>query len=284
MILVTGATGTIGRHLITTLLTGADGTGTGGPATVRAVTRDPAAAGLPDGVETVPSVELGLTGADALFLHPRVAGDRPAEIVELARQRGVRKVVVLCAMNVDDPLEHQPSRLTGDRNKEIEQAAIAGGLRWTSLRASSFASNTTRAFGPQVRFGDVVRYPFRGFEESLVDERDLAEVAARALRGEDLDGRVLELTGPQSLTHGEQVAVLGAVLGRTLRFEEVPAGAAAAQMIARGMPEPFVTALMERYARHLDQPQHPPTDVVEKILGRPARTFAQWIAAHRAAF
>ena len=112
----------------------------------------------------------------------------------------------------------------------------------------------------------------------------IAEVAARALRDGDLAGRALELTGPQSLTHGEQVAVLGAVLGRSVRFEEVPPETAARQMVARGMPEPFVTALMARYARHVDRPQHPPTDTVEKVLGRPARTFAQWIAEHRGAF
>ncbi|MER7283702.1 hypothetical protein ABT369_55725 [Dactylosporangium sp. NPDC000244] len=127
-----------------------------------------------------------------------------------------------------------------------------------------------------------MRYAFRAFEESLVDERDLAEVAARALLGAG-DG-VLELTGPQSLSHGEQVAILGAVLGRPLRFEEVPAEAAARAMAAGGLPGPFAEALMARYRRHLDRPQHPPTDGVAAVLGRPARTFAEYAADHRAAY
>jgi uncharacterized protein YbjT (DUF2867 family) len=268
MILVTGATGTIGRHLVATL--NADG------APVRAVSR--ATSTTVEGV-----LRAGAPGEiAALFLHPRVAGEQAAQILALAAERGVRRVVVLSAMNVDDPLDQQPSRLTGDRNREIDRAAAASGLSWVSLRASSFASNTTRAFGAQLRFGDVVRYPFRGFEESLIDERDVAEVAARALLGEG-DG-ILELTGPQSLTHGEQVAVLGTVLGRPLRFEEIAPEVAAGQMASRGLPRAFVEALMARYRRHSAAPQHPPTPTVEEVLKRPARSFAQFVAEHRDAY
>jgi uncharacterized protein YbjT (DUF2867 family) len=264
MILVTGATGIVGRHLVATLNAGGE--------TVRAISRT-----------TGTTVEEALRegGADALFLHPRVAGERGAQIAALARECGVRRVVALSAMNVDEPAEHQPSRLVGDRNRETERAAADSGLSWVSLRASSFTGNTVRAFGPQMRRGDVVRYTFRAFRESLIDERDLAEVAARALLGAG-DG-VLELTGPQSLSHGEQVAILGAVLGRALQFEEVPPEAAAAAMIAGGMPGAFVEALMARYRRDLDRPV-PPTGVVEEILKRPARTFAEFAAEHRDAY
>ncbi|WP_426511367.1 NAD(P)H-binding protein [Dactylosporangium sp. McL0621] len=265
MILVTGATGLVGRHLVAAL----EGSG----AAVLGVSRS---AG--------PTAEEALRGGgvEALFLHPRAVGEGATGLVALAREHGVRRVVALSAMNVDEPAEHQPSRFAGDRNREAEQAAADSGLPWVALRASSFAANTVRAFGPQLRGGDVVRYAFRAFQESLVDERDLAEVAARALTG-DGDG-VLELTGPQSLSHGEQVAILGAVLGRPLRFEEVPPEAAARGMAAGGLPEPFVEALMARYRRHLDSPQHRPTNGVESILGRPARTFAEYAADHRGAY
>ena len=288
MILVTGATGPVGRLLIDSLL--ARG------AAVRALSRDPGAAALPAGVEVVAGDAAGepspLTGAltdvTALFLHPRVVGARSGELLALARERGVRRVVALSAMNVDDPLDEQPSRFAGDRNKEAEEAAMASGLAWSSLRASSFAGNTARAWGPQIRAGDVVRYPFAAFRESLLDERDLAEVGARELLRTDDDtgpaGRRLRLTGPLSLSHREAVDVLGQVLGRQLRYEEVPPEAAARDMVRRGMPEPFVTALMARYARHLDQPQHPATDDVQRVLGRPARGYATWAAHHADAF
>lgn len=272
MILLTGTTGAIGRHLLRTL------NGAGVP--VRAVTR-----GTPlPGVDTVRTVDAGLDGATALFLHPRVAGDEAPRILAAARSAGVRRVVALTAINVEEPEDQQPSRHAGDRNKELDLAARDSGLAWTTLRAAAFAGNAARAFGPQIRAGVTVRYPFRAFQESLVAERDIAEVAARALRDDSLSGQALELTGPQSLTHGEQVATIGAVLHRPLCFEEVPAGVALRQMVAGGMPEAFAGALMERYERHADRPQHLPTGVVERVLGRPATPFASWVAEHAGAF
>jgi uncharacterized protein YbjT (DUF2867 family) len=193
-------------------------------------------------------------------------------------------VVALAAANVDDPDTDQPSRLRGDRNREAEYAAVNSGLEWTSLRPSSFAINTLGAWGAQIRAGDVVRYVYGAFQESLIHELDLAEVAARALLCDDLLGRRLELTGPQSLSHAEQVAVIGEVIGRPLRFEEVPPSVAVQGMLRNGLPEPFVTALMARYAAHVARAQYPPTREVEHVLGRPARTYAQWVTDHAGAF
>lgn len=147
MIVVTGATGPVGRLLIAQLL--AEG------ARVRAVSRTPQRSGLPDGAELVtgdPSQPATMPacfdGAEAVFLHPRTFGDSAGELLAVAAERGVRKVVALSAINIDDPYELQPSRRRGDRNKEAEQAAMASGLAWTSLRASSFAGNTAQAWVP----------------------------------------------------------------------------------------------------------------------------------------
>jgi len=283
MILVTGATGTIGRPLVDALVS--EG------AKVRAVTRHPLAAGLPAGVEVIqgdPSrpdtIAPFLEGVTALFLHPRAVGTPAAgQLLALARQRGAQRVVALSATNVDDPLDQQPSRYHGDRNKEVEDAAVASGLGWVSLRASSFASNTLLAWGAQIRAGDVVRGPYATFAEAPIHERDLAGVGARALRTDALVGRRLELTGPQSLTHQQMVAIIGEVTGRPLRYQELPPEAARQGMVAQGLPEPFVEALLARYARGVGQAA-PVSGEVEKLLGRPARTYAQWAADHAAAF
>jgi uncharacterized protein YbjT (DUF2867 family) len=282
MILVTGATGTIGRPLIDLLL--------GEGAEVRAVTRNPPAAGLPADVEVVegdPSrpgaIAPFLEGVTALFLHPRAVGLAAGELLALAREQGVKRVVVLSAINVDDDLAEQPSRYNGDRNKEVEDAAVGGGLEWVSLRPSSFATNTLLTWGAQIRAADVVRGPYATFAEAPIHERDLAGVGARALLTDELVGRRLELTGPQSLTHEEMVAIIGDVMGRPLRYEEIPPEAVKQGMVQRSFPEPFVEALMARYARGVGQPA-PVTGEVEKILGRPARTYAQWVADHADAF
>jgi uncharacterized protein YbjT (DUF2867 family) len=140
------------------------------------------------------------------------------------------------------------------------------------------------AWGAQIRAGDVVHYPYAQFAESLVDERDLAEVAARALLTDELIGKKPELTGPETLTHEQAVAVLGDALGKPLRFAEIQPAAARHVMVERGFPEPFVEALMARYAKHARRAQHPPTGEIEKILGRPARTYAEWAAGHAEAF
>ncbi|MEV0827871.1 SDR family oxidoreductase [Nonomuraea rubra] len=283
MIVVTGATGPVGGLLIAQLL--AEG------ARVRAVSRSPQRSGLPDGAELVtgdPSrpatMPACFDGAEAVFLHPRTFGDSAGELLAVAAERGVRKVVALSAINIDDPYELQPSRRRGDRNKEAEQAAMASGLTWTSLRASSFAGNTAQAWGAQLRAGDVVRYVHARFRETPLDERDLAEVAARALLTDDLADRKLELTGPQSLSHEEMVAVIAAALGRPLRFEELPPQAVAAHLAQNGLPEPWAQALMARYAHYLDRDQPPVTGEVDRALGRPARTYADWVADHLAAF
>jgi len=283
MILATGATGNIGRPLIDVLV--------GEGARVRAVTRNPQAAGLPADVEVVegdPSrpdtITPFLEGITALFLHPRAVGEAAAgELLTLARERGVKRVVVLSAINVDDDLTEQPSRYNGDRNKEVEDAAVGSGLEWVSLRSSSFATNTLLTWGAQIRAGDVVRGPYATFAEASIHERDLAEVGARALLTDGLVGRRLELTGPQFLTHEEMVAIIGDVIGRPLRYEEIPPEAVKQGMVQRGFPEPFVEALMARYARGVGQPA-PVTGEVEKILGRPARTYAQWVADHADSF
>ncbi|MFG1688541.1 NAD(P)H-binding protein [Nonomuraea sp. NPDC049269] len=282
MFLVTGATGIVGRPLVELLVSQG--------AKVRAVTRDPRASGLPDGVEVVaadparPSTLAScLEGVTGLFLNPRAVGLAAPELLALAKERGVNRVAVLSAVNVDDDLDHQPSRFNGDRNKEVEAAAVASGLEWVSLRASSFAVNTLVAWGGQIRAGDVVRGPYANFSEAPVDERDLAEVGVRALLSDDLVGRKLQLTGPQSLTHEELVATIGEVLGRPLRFQEVPPEAVRQGMVGMGMNEAFVVALLGRYARGAGQPA-PVTDEVDKALGRPARTWAEWVTDHAAAF
>jgi uncharacterized protein YbjT (DUF2867 family) len=260
--LITGATGTVGRPLLAELR----------DHPVRAVTRDPSR--LPGAV-----AEPDFTDVTAVFLHPRAVGLGAADLLARAKAAGVRRVVVLSAVNVDDPLDEQPSRFNGDRNTEVEAAAIGSGLEWVSLRAAYFTINTAWSWGPQLRAGDVVRAPYPRMAEAPVDPRDLAAVAARALTADDYVGHKLVLTGPESLTQEDMVATIGRALGRDVRFEPVPAAIAAAGMVKHGHRPEFVAALMARFERESGRPAHVSGDV-EKVLGRPARSLADWVADH----
>jgi uncharacterized protein YbjT (DUF2867 family) len=278
-ILVTGATGTVGRPLVALLAERG--------ASVRAVARS-FDSGLPTSVERLTAdladpatVAPALKDADVLFVHPRAVGERAAELVALAAENGVRRVVVLSAINVDDDPDLQPSRWNGDRNREVEAAVVASGLPCVAVRPTSFAANIIGLFGAQIRYGDLVRGPYAGFTEALIHEGDLSAVLAEVLLDDTWDGQRLAVTGPEALTNERLVAVIGDVLGLPLRFQEVPADAAVRAMAANGLSEEFAAALMNRYAQGGSATV---TDTVEQVLGRPARTFAEWVAEHRAAF
>jgi uncharacterized protein YbjT (DUF2867 family) len=280
--MVTGATGTIGRSLIDLLVRER--------AEVRAVTRKAQTANLPADVEVVEgdparpdTLTAALQGVTGLFLNPAAVRNAAVELLALARKQGVKRVVTLSASNTEDDFTLQPSRFRGEKNKEVEDAAIRSGLEWVSLRPSSFASNTLQAWGAQIRAGDVIRYAYAAFEEAPIDPGDVAEVAMHALLTDVLVGRRLELTGPQSLSHEEMLAVVGGAIGRRLRYQEIPPEVARQNMIQGGYPEPLVNALLARYARYIGHTA-PTTSEVEKILGRPARTYAQWVADHVDAF
>jgi len=169
-IVVTGATGNVGRPLVSELAAA------GVP--VRAVTRSPQTAGFPQGVEAVNSASSAidaLAGASAVFLNSRALGPDLSEltdIVALAKRSGVTKLVALSAINADDDFSRQPSRFRGDRNKEVEQVAIDSGLDWVSLRPAVFASNFVGMWSAQIRAGDVVGGPYAAASAAPIVESD----------------------------------------------------------------------------------------------------------------
>lgn len=278
MILVTGATGLVGRPLIDLLRAeGAD---------IRAVTRDPQAADLLGGVEVVagdPSrpdtIAAALQGVTGVFLNPRTIGEAADELLRLARGQGVQRVVAMSALNVDFDLDRQPSRLRGEYNKEVEAAAVASGLEWVSLRSGFYAANVIGMWAGQIRAGDVVRGPYPQSAWAPLHERDLAAVGARALLTDDLVGRRPVLTGPQSLTQADIVAIIGNAVGRPLRFQEVPPEAARQGMIQAGFSEALAEGFLTMQAESYGQPDLVSGEV-ETILGRPGLTFTEWAAEH----
>ncbi|OBA61383.1 nucleoside-diphosphate sugar epimerase [Mycobacterium sp. 1100029.7] len=271
-IVVTGATGNVGRPLVAELVAAG--------ARVRAVTRTPNTAKLPSGVELVDTAVDALPGASAVFLNSRALGESLAEVVAQCRHAGVVKLVALSAINADDDVSRQPSRFRGDRNMEVEQLAIASGLAWVSLRPTVFATNFAGMWAAQIRAGDVVAGPYAAASTAPIVESDIAAVAARALLTDELDGQRIPLTGPQAFTNSELVEVIGAVLDRRLQYLEAPPEAVRQRFIGLGFGAGFADAYMAMLAETLDNPALVTHDV-EKILGRAPVPFAQWVFDHR---
>ncbi|WP_166904200.1 NAD(P)H-binding protein [Mycobacterium sp. DL440] len=270
-ILVTGATGNVGRPLVSELVHAG--------ARVRAVTRDPDAAGFPPGVEAVRSAAEGMAGASAVLLNSRALGQELAATVELARAAGVQRLVALSAINADDDDSRQPSRVRGDRNREVEELAVASGLEWVSLRPTVFASNFAGMWSAQIRAGDVVSGPYAGASTAVIVDADISAVAAVALLTDDLVGQRIPLTGPHALTNTELVATIGRVLGRPLHYREVPTDVARQRFVDLGFPAAFADAYMGLLADTVERPALV-TQEVDKILGRPATPFGDWVADH----
>ncbi|MYV99314.1 NAD(P)H-binding protein [Streptomyces sp. SID3343] len=278
MFLVIGATGTVGRETVNLLLeSGHD---------VAAVTRDPTAAALPADAHIVagdPSEPHTLTsmpdGVEAVLLSPRAAGSASSELLSQAAARGARRVVVLSAATVQHPVGH-PRFI--EEFKRVEAAARESGLSWTFLRCADFAANAL-AWAPQIRATGVVRGAHGGAATSPIHHRDLAEVAVAALTDPAHAGRSHLLTGPQSITQYEKVRLIGEAVDRTLTFQELAPEQVRRAMLAQGLPEDVPDRLLGSLADYADSPG-PTTNTVERLLGRPALTFATWAADNSVAF
>jgi len=277
-ILVTGATGRVGSQVVAQLAAAG--------AAVRAMTRDPGAARLPPRVEvvrgdlTVPETLNGcLDGVGAVFLVWTVpaAAVAPA-LARILRQ--ARRIVYLSApLKTPHPLFLQPNPLRAV-GEQIERLIEESGLEWTFLRPGMFASNALSWWAPQIRAGDIVRWPYLAAPTAPIDERDIAAVAVRALCEERHAGAEYVLTGPESLTQFEQVEIIGRVLGRTLRMEEMPADQARREWRSKLAA---ANMLLDAWAAAIGLPAFV-TSTVAEITGTPARTFAEWASDHAAEF
>jgi uncharacterized protein YbjT (DUF2867 family) len=164
----------------------------------------------------------------------------------------------------------------------VEEAVRASGLQWTFLRCADFAANSL-AWAPQIRSAGVVRGAYGKAATSPIHERDIAAVAAKALVEPAHTGQLYLLTGPESITQYDKVRIISDVIGKQVRFEELPPEQIRQGMLTAGLPEDVPDRLLGSLADYAKQPG-PTSTTVEQILGRPALAFAEWVADNAAAF
>lgn len=278
MIVVTGATGNIGRPLVKNLIAAGR--------TVTAVSRGASAplpvgagltavrADLADPDSLVPALE----GADALFLLVHGSGDGldATTILGAAKAAGVRRLVLLSSVAAGT----RPGLSAYDGFRALEDAVTGSDLEWTILRPGGFHSNSL-AWAPSVAAQRTVFAPFGDIALPSVDPADLADVAAAALLDPRHAGQIYVLAGP-SISPRDRAAALAAALGEPVTFVEISRAQAREQMV-RWMP----ASIADDTLTVLESPTAEESTVgpdLAAVLGRPGRTFAVWARDNIGAF
>lgn len=166
---------------------------------------------------------------------------------------------------------------------QTDEALSASGLMFTILRPNSFYQNLLFSAGT-IKDHGAFYLPLRDGRQSLVDVRDIADVAVETLTSPGHEGKTYEITGPESLTYHEVAEKLSVVLGKPVRYVDVPAETALDSMLKAGMPEWNARALVELYGVFASGAAARTTDTVNRILGRNPITCSQFIRDHASAF
>lgn len=272
MIVVTGATGNVGRSLVALLA------GAGHPVT--AVARRITEADVPAGVRPVAadlgepaSLAAALDGASALFLL--VAGDDPVGVLEAATTAGVGRVVLLSSQGVGtrpDAYAHAAA---------FEAAVAASAAQYTILRSGGLASNTL-AWAESIRTERAAAAPFAEVALPFIDPDDVAAVAAAVLTGQGHQGATYVLNGPEAITPRQRAEAIARAIGEAVEFTAQTREEARRQMSAF-MPEAVLEGTLAILGEPTPDEQAVSGDVA-RILGRPAAQFAAWAARNVAAF
>ncbi|MEU4422662.1 NAD(P)H-binding protein [Actinoplanes sp. NPDC024001] len=260
-ILVTGATGNVGRVVVDELLAR-------GATEVRALTTDPAKAQLPPEVEVahgflgrLETLPAALAGVDRMYLAPHPP--TVFEVCRLAAEAGVRQIVDMAGAK-------------GGTWQVIEDGVEASGVPFTHLEPGEFMANAT-IWSAQIAAGDVVRDAYGDVVNAPVAQEDIAAVAAEVLLSDQHAGRSYELTGPEALSRRQMVAAIGRALGRELTYVELT-GDAAREHFTELMGE-YGEWYLDGLAQLADHPQAAVSTVAD-LLGRPAMTYEQWASRH----
>ncbi|MEU4605380.1 NAD(P)H-binding protein [Kribbella sp. NPDC023972] len=210
-------------------------------------------------------------GAEAVYL---IAPEDPAPIepfVSQAVAAGVRRFVTLSGRAT----EKWAGRF-GAGMAEAERVVQASGAGWTILRSNNFDQNFDEDLWREPLLAGRLALPAGDLREPFVDVEDLAEVAATVLTSTGHDGRIYDLSGPESITFADAVETIAKVSGRPMEYVAVTPAAYRDELLAAGWPEEAVHELNALFEIMREGHVTMPTDDIERLLGRPATSFASY--------
>jgi uncharacterized protein YbjT (DUF2867 family) len=231
---------------------------------------------------TVPeSLDAALQGVEVVFLVWTAPPMTVPSVVDLLATHVERVVFLSAPHRTPHPFFQQPNPLAV-MHADIERLIAEAGLDSTIIRPGMLASNALSWWAPTIRAGGAVRWPYGGAETAPVDDRDVAAVAARTLYEDGHAGGDYVLTGPEALSQADQVRIIGEVIGRPIPFEELSPDEFRSETEG-SWPRPAVDMLLGAWGATIGIPAYV-TSTVADLLGRPARTFRDWVADNTSAF
>jgi uncharacterized protein YbjT (DUF2867 family) len=276
-VLVTGATGTIGRDVAKRL----SEQGVFVHAGVRDQTKARKQFGsnialAPFDFENAKTFSAALEGVEKVFLLPPLLPNQLEVMnafIDAAKRACVRHIVKLSAIGVDDETQPTAIKSHGANEQHIRESGVA----FTFLRPNSFMQNFFTYFPPR---NGAIYLPWGNGTASFVDTRDIASVAAKVLRSDGHEGKIYTLTGPATLGIAEVARILSEVTGREFTYVDVPEAAARDGMLQAGVPQWQMDLVMELHAVNKQNRWSAVTSDIEKVTGNPPNDFAQFARDH----
>ncbi|WP_162051731.1 SDR family oxidoreductase [Pontibacter pamirensis] len=286
-ILVTGATGTIGKEVAIQLSMMDEDIRV--RAGVHSIIKGENLKRLPN-VEVVEmdfkdqdSLHAAFTHVDKVFMVTPFAKDQvemAKTLVDEAKRKGVKHLVKLSVIYADA----EPGFMIGHWHREIEKYIEDSGITYTFLRPSSFMQNYIHYDAESIKNEGRLYHSTGSGKIASIDVRDIAAVSVEVLLGSGHEGKAYELTGPEAISNPEAAQIIGEVSGRQVQYVDVPADAARSAMLKKQMPDWMIDAMLELESAYREDRFSETTDTVQQLTGRPPHSFQQFVKDHQKCF